>query len=196
MEIINFLDLHNGSLMFLITFVYVIATIFICLANIKSAKATHKQVAEQKRQFDETNRAFITVSFEIIKSGVIALHIKNHGRLIAENVKINISEKFLENVPDTRDREHLIKLTKATFSVGIGQGWHCCIGSHLDLKKLSKELLHIDISYSDHLGKHTESTDIDLGQYSWATIYDSPVEDIHQEIKRQTKFIENISKSI
>ena len=39
-----------------ITGIYVIATIFICIFNAKSAKATREQVAESKRQFDESKR--------------------------------------------------------------------------------------------------------------------------------------------
>lgn len=66
-------------IMVIITTIYVIATIFICKANIKSANATREQVAEQKRQFDETNRAFVTINFDIIRSGLAMLHIQNHG---------------------------------------------------------------------------------------------------------------------
>ena len=39
-----------------ITVVYVIATILICYANLKSARATREQVAESKRQFEESKR--------------------------------------------------------------------------------------------------------------------------------------------
>ena len=39
-----------------ITLVYVVATIFICIFNGRSAKATREQVAESQRQFDETKR--------------------------------------------------------------------------------------------------------------------------------------------
>ena len=55
-ELIHFLDLHSGSLTvlvagmsMLITLVYVVATIFICRANIRSAEATRAQVAEARR---------------------------------------------------------------------------------------------------------------------------------------------------
>ena len=51
-ELIQFLDLHSGSLTvlvagmsMLITLVYVVATIFICRANIRSAEATREQDA-------------------------------------------------------------------------------------------------------------------------------------------------------
>lgn len=43
-------------LMVIITFVYVVATAAICVANFKSAKATKQQIAESQRQFDETRR--------------------------------------------------------------------------------------------------------------------------------------------
>ena len=39
-----------------ITFVYVVATILICVYNAKSSKTTKEQVAESKRQFEESKR--------------------------------------------------------------------------------------------------------------------------------------------
>lgn len=56
MKFISFLDAHAGALTFLATAVYVIATIAICWANIKSANATKKQVKESKLQYEESKR--------------------------------------------------------------------------------------------------------------------------------------------
>lgn len=42
--------------MFCITTIYVVATIFICRANIKAANATRDQIAESQRQFSENRR--------------------------------------------------------------------------------------------------------------------------------------------
>lgn len=64
-EFIMFLDCHSGALTFLATAVYVVATIFICGANIKSANATKKQVAESERQFEETQRLQIMPFLQI-----------------------------------------------------------------------------------------------------------------------------------
>lgn len=55
-KLINFLDVHNGSLMVIITLIYVFATIFICYFNGKSAKATQDQIKESRRQYEETKR--------------------------------------------------------------------------------------------------------------------------------------------
>lgn len=50
------MPLITDWLMFGITAVYVIATIFICKANIKAANASRDQIAESQRQFDESKR--------------------------------------------------------------------------------------------------------------------------------------------
>ena len=42
--------------MVIITGVYVVATIFICIANFKSANASKKQLKESKDQFKESQR--------------------------------------------------------------------------------------------------------------------------------------------
>lgn len=55
-QILKFLELYSGAFTFLITVIYVIATIFICVANIKSANASRDQIAESQRQFSESRR--------------------------------------------------------------------------------------------------------------------------------------------
>lgn len=183
-------------LMVIITAVYVIATIAICWANIKSAKATRAQLEESKRQFNENNRAFVTVTFEIIRSGLAVLNIQNIGRQIAQNVKIKIDQDFLDNISDTRDKEHLEKLCVSSFTLGIEKSWFICLGSHLDLDKLGERILKIDICYKDARSEYKESTMIDLTQYFWSMIYDSSTEDLYQETKKISKAIQSIDKSI
>ena len=48
-----------------ITGIYVIATIFICVFNARSDKAARKQIAESKRQFEETKRLEYMPCFEV-----------------------------------------------------------------------------------------------------------------------------------
>ena len=182
MEILNVLNTYNGGLMVIITFVYVVATIFICIANLKSAKATREQVAESKRQFDEENRAFVTVTFELIKTGIAVLKIQNLGKRIANNVSVSIPSNFINNVVDAFYKDKLNKLCNSTFTLGVGQNWYICIGSHLNLKEYCRELLVVDIAYEDNQGNHQEHIEIDLGQYFWAIIYESPLGDINQQM--------------
>ncbi len=52
----DFLNGNSQALMVLVTTIYVIATINISNANIKSAEATREQITESKQQFEETQR--------------------------------------------------------------------------------------------------------------------------------------------
>ena len=57
-------------LMVIITAIYVVATIFICIYNGKSANAAKKQTEEMIKQFNSVNRPMVTVRFDIIRSGL------------------------------------------------------------------------------------------------------------------------------
>lgn len=61
----KFLNDNGQALMVLITAIYVIATINISNANIKSAEATREQITESRRQFDETLRLQVIPVFQI-----------------------------------------------------------------------------------------------------------------------------------
>lgn len=56
MGIIAFLNQNNGAIMVIITAIYVIATILICVYNRKSAEASKKQISESQHQFKENQR--------------------------------------------------------------------------------------------------------------------------------------------
>lgn len=183
-------------LMVIITFVYVVATIFICIYNYRSAKASRDQLEESMRQFEESNRAFVTVTLEVIKAGYAVLHIQNHGKRIAENVNIQISQAFVSIITDEDDREHVQKLCNSSFTLGIGQSWYVGIGNHMDLEKMEKELLSINISYKDAVSKYEETIVIDLKQFAWMLLYESPIEDLSQEMKKLANSTHSIGNSI
>ena len=177
-----------------ITVVYVMATCAICWANIRSANATKAQLAETKRQFDEENRALVTATFEIIRNGIAALCIENHGKQVAYNVEIRIVPEFINNIRDDTDKKLIKELCRASFTLGIGLKWYACLGCHLELEQLSQVPLAIDISYSDNQGRHKETTTIDLKQYFWSLIYDSPMVDANVELKKMAKSLQSIDR--
>ena len=79
-----------------ITAVYVIATIFICVFNARSANAAKSQTEEMKKQFASTYRPKIDIRFEIIRSGLMCFTIENIGTEPAIDVKINLCQEFIE----------------------------------------------------------------------------------------------------
>ena len=183
-------------IMIVITAIYVIATILICIFNYRSAKATREQVAESQRQFEEINRAFVTVTFEIIRSGLAVLHIQNHGKRIANNVRIRVADSFVSNIEDSKDRKCIETLNNSSFTIGVGQSWYVCIGGHLQLEQMGKKILHIDIQYSDNKGDYSEQANIDLTQFFWSLIYDSSLSDIFQQTKNLNTHLESIAATL
>ena len=82
--------------MSVLTFVYVIATIFICLFNAKSAKATKEQTMESVKQFRNSNRPNVVPHFTMIEGALFCLAFKNIGNECAKNLAISINKEWLD----------------------------------------------------------------------------------------------------
>lgn len=113
-----------------------------------------------------------------------------------KNVRVKIAPNFLLNMADQNDRSSLERLSEASFTVGIVQSWYVCFGSHLQIQQMSKEKLTLHLTYSDFVSAYEEVITIDLGQYFWALIYESPTENLRQEIKKMAKDTHSIDHSL
>ncbi len=107
-------------LMVFVTIVYVIATIFICIANIRSAKASQAQLSEMRHEYEENQRIGVMPYLNIYKcreavsiqgetscwltepdtknilKTTVVFQIINHGPGIAVDV-ILMSDKFCQD---------------------------------------------------------------------------------------------------
>ncbi len=106
LQILQCLDDHNGAIMVIITFVYVIATIAICIANLRSAKATREQLEESKKQYEEEHRAFITYELVYLERMWYGLRLTNHGKRIANNVQLQLSDAFIDSIETDSIKKH------------------------------------------------------------------------------------------
>ena len=86
--------------MVIITGIYVVATIFICWANIKTAKASKEQLKEMQRQFAEANRAEIEVEFHYLRRTWYVVRFVNRGEKTAQHVKISVAQSFIDSLPE------------------------------------------------------------------------------------------------
>ena len=80
--------------MVIITGIYVVATVFICWANFKSANASKEQLKEMQKQYAETNRPLIELEFHYIRRTWYIARFVNHGNLTAQHVRINLNQSF------------------------------------------------------------------------------------------------------
>lgn len=98
---------NSGGLTFLITVVYVVATIAICIANIQSANASKKQLEEMQKQYAEESRPHIEVEFLFERRSFYGLRFINHGKSTAQNVEIQLSDAFIDSLGSTNFAELL-----------------------------------------------------------------------------------------
>lgn len=178
--------------MVIITFVYVIATIFISWANFKSAKVSNEQLKEMQKQFEENNRPHIEVEFIYVKRSFYGLRFINNGNVLAKNVKIKLSSDFVDTLEPSM-KEILQKQ----------EGKSCIIGAH-DLYFGTNEYLKNDrkiaangeITYYAGGKEYEESFSIDLENYMTLFSVNSEHEDLLNIIKKQNSILTELKNSI
>lgn len=179
-----------------ITIVYVIATCAICWANIRSAKATRDQLAESKRQYDEANRAYITYAFIYEKRAFYGLRFTNHGKRVAKTVKIALRDEFIQSLTDTQFVNQLSKISKNKCVLGINQSIDIYFGGNDFRENANKLPIEGDVIYSDDIGEYSEHFIIDFNSYPPIFTVDSEIEDVRQEMKKQTTELEKLRKEV
>ena len=116
--------------MVIITGVYVIATIFICWANIKAANASKEQLREMQKQFAETNRPIIELEFHYSRRTWYIARFVNRGNLSAQHVKINLDQEFIDSLPEESMKKELERIKGKECIIGAGQHYDLYIGSN------------------------------------------------------------------
>lgn len=107
--------------MVIITGVYVIATIFICWANIKAANASKEQLREMQKQFAETNRPIIELEFHYSRRTWYIARFVNRGNLSAQHIKINLDQEFIDSLPEESMKKELERIKGKECIIGAGQ---------------------------------------------------------------------------
>jgi hypothetical protein len=100
--------MSSDWVMVIITAVYVVATIFICCANIKSAQASREQLVESKKQFDENKRLQVMPFFDI--------KIYPNSDFGDSDIYVDLPAKYAASVHDTNGIDMKISIE----NIGLG----------------------------------------------------------------------------
>lgn len=182
-------------LMVIITLVYVIATIFICMANIKSAKASKEELIEIKRQYNDENRPRIEVEFCYEQRVWYIVRFVNHGKQTAQNVKIVFDEEFINSLPEQVFRDTLQKQKEKECIIGVEQHYDLYIGSNELRGNENMKPVTGKLTYRDEKGTYESDIYIDIENY--ATFFSSTSEDpMVKELKNIKKEIEGLKRAV
>lgn len=182
-------------LMVIITFVYVVATCFICWANIKSANSSKAQLEEIKKQYVDENRPYVAVEVIYEKRCFYGLRFVNHGKRIAKNVQIDLGQEFLDSLTESYFKEMLEKQKGKESIIGIGQHFDLFIGSNEFRNRVDKQPINGWISFSDGVNKYNEPLYIEFENFTTFFSVATEGEELVMALKEQTKEIQEI-KSI
>ena len=189
-------------LMVIITTIYVIATILICVFNYRSAKASkeqveqsQKQLEESKRQFEMMNKPIVSIEFVQIKRCFYALRFSNYGNQPALNLQIKINENYINSL-NSDIKDILLNNNGKTQTLSNGSRYDLYLGNNQQVRNNS-ECIKGEYVYSDIAGnQYREIIDIDPKNYATFFTPQSDVEDIIKAINDETKAIKEINSSL
>ena len=192
------------AVLVVITAVYVGATIWICVYNGRSAKATQeqtkelqRQLGEQKRQFDETNRPSVDISLQF-KGEFAYFVIENLGTRLARNVKIHMNDEFINRngqIQQGSVDECFKNLTETVFDMSVGQRFYLALGNGWQIQKFPS--VKVSISYEDSQQKIYKSEAlVDFKNYNFLTFFKSPLEEVDATLKEINKTLEEIKRIV
>ena len=167
-QALTFLDEHNGAVMVIITAIYVLATIGILFANLRSAKATREQLIESKRQYEEEHRPYIAYQIIFENRTWYGMRFTNCGRQIANHVQIKFDEDFLASLTNTPYVKDIYQLKDKELILGIGQSYDVFFGQDGFRENPYLKPITGEIIYGEQ-NKYRETFYIDFARY--ATFY-------------------------
>ena len=131
--------MDSNWVLVIITAVYVVATICICVANFKSASASKKQLAEMKKQYEETDRPNIEAEFLYIDRCIFGIRFVNHGKHTAQNVKIKIDAEFIDSIDSLGVSDYIRMQKDKKCVIGVDQHYDLLFGSYERYKDLENK---------------------------------------------------------
>ena len=183
-------------IMIIITGVYVVATIFICWANIKSANASKEQLKEMQRQYAESNRPLVELELHYMRKTWYVARFINRGNLTAQHVKINLEQSFVDSLPEEVFRTELEKQKGKECIIGVGQHYDLFIGSNSLRENPNMKPLTGTIEYEARGRVYKSEVYVDLEHYmtffSATTDEDDllkSVKSISDELKNTRQFL-------
>lgn len=158
--------MDSDWVMVIITAVYVIATIAICVANIRSANATKEQLEEMKKQYGETERPIIEAEFLYINRLWFGVRFVNNGKHTAQNVKIYLSDEFIDSIDSLGMVEYIKKQKEKSCVIGVNQHYDLIFGSYNAFKEIRHKKPAIgQICYSYNKKEYSNDFYLDFENY-------------------------------
>ena len=145
-----------------------------------------------QKQFDEDNRPIIEAELVFINRVWCALRLVNHGKRTAQHVRIELSQAFIDGLPNENIKNLIEKEKGKECIIGVDQHYDLFIGDsslkgNHDLKPICG-----NISYEANGCVFSSEIYIDLEHYMTFFSADSDEEKLREVINKNTKALQEI----
>lgn len=153
------------------------------------------------KERSENSRPYMQISFELVRSSLACVVIRNVGNVPLTVRSLKFDEEFIKQI-NKRNRNTFMNKENISVDIFPGKMWILCLGvaTH-EIMKYETKVLHIDYAYSK-MGKekiYKENIDIDYEQYKNFMVYISEIDElktvnkeIGNKIEKNTKKLEEI----
>lgn len=147
----------------------------------------------------ESNRPYLQITFELVRSNLTCIVLRNTGTVPLIINKLYFEEDFINQLPD-REQEGLKKNKVSNMTIFPGKQWIICLGVIIPeiLEKYDKKTLNIDYIYTGlkKKKKYKENVEIDFEQYGRCLVYISDIDELRNVNKQIANEIEKVKKDV
>lgn len=147
----------------------------------------------------ESNRPYLQITFELVRSNLTCVVLRNTGTVPLTINKLHFEEEFINQLPE-REREGLKNNKVNNMTIFPGKQWVICLGVIIPeiLEQYDKKTLNIDYTYTKlkRKKKYEENVEIDFEQYGRCLVYISDIDELRNVNNQIANEIENVKKDV
>ena len=161
------MDVDSNWILVIVTAVYTIATVAICIANWKSASAAKRQAEEMTRQYQDSIRARIAIRFDKKCPTDRNIVLKNVGKQDADGVRLTVDREFMEELNKAWPENLLKVAASSTIHIAAGQEFWVFVGFASTIDRLKTTNAKLLVRYRAENSAYEETAEIDFSQYNF-----------------------------
>ena len=146
----------------------------------------------------EKQRPYLQISFELVKSSLVCLVIRNVGTTPAKLHEISFNEDFVKQLP-SKASEHSKDRKNMNISIYPQNQWVLCLDV-ITPTVLSYENTKLEITYvysaKGKKKKYKESEIVEFKDYSGFLVYISEMDEMRAEVKKLGATLEKVNRSL
>lgn len=140
------------------------------------------------------NKPKIIITFELIRSTLVCLVIRNIGKCDAELISLKINDEFLQELGD-REKVALEDMSNIKMYIAPSKYWVLNFGINTFdiIEKFKNTTIKIDYEYRkiNHKKVYKDTLNIDFKSYAHFMVYISELDELNNSIRKLTREVKN-----